>query len=207
MEDGHIEATHVESGEDAVEAVVKNPYDIIFMDIGLPGIDGLEATRQIRALPGTAKTVPIVALTGHLREEKLEGCLAAGMQDVFSKPLTRETCASIIKKYFKPFEAEDFIMRRYPVDPAVLDMADMIAQYNVTDDAQLKDLLDVTLEYMPTEMNKLRDAVDCESVPDIKEILHGMRGAVAYMAAPTCNELITKWDEIFQEKNPSLACD
>ena len=77
-----------DTGLGALEKIQSNNYDLIFMDIGLPDIDGLEVTKKIRALQDVKKAnTPIVALTGHMH--KRGACLTAGMQNLLIKPLIR----------------------------------------------------------------------------------------------------------------------
>jgi CheY-like chemotaxis protein len=86
------------SAEEAIERVKSKVYGLIIMDVGLPDKDGLEATDEIRHLPGVGgEQVPIVALTaGHSSREE---CLKAGMNDYFIKPMLIEQLAEILHKW------------------------------------------------------------------------------------------------------------
>ncbi|WAC47195.1 response regulator [Asticcacaulis sp. SL142] len=72
------------SGEDAIAILPERNFDIVFMDLGLPGIDGLGTTRQIRAMN---ITTPVVALTANAYDEDRRACLQAGMNDFLTKPI------------------------------------------------------------------------------------------------------------------------
>lgn len=81
------------NGREAIDAVIRQDYDLLFMDVGLPDFSGIEATRQIRQY---GKSVPIIALTIH---PDVKNCLAAGMQDMISKPLTTEKLHKVMEAY------------------------------------------------------------------------------------------------------------
>ncbi len=77
----------VSNGIEVVEAVTNAPYDLVMMDVQMPKMDGLTATRKIRALPGAAGTIPIIALTANAMKGDREKYLAAGMTDYVAKPI------------------------------------------------------------------------------------------------------------------------
>jgi CheY-like chemotaxis protein/anti-sigma regulatory factor (Ser/Thr protein kinase) len=91
------------NGEEALRAFSENQdrYDMILMDVQMPGMDGLEATRRIRAL-GTpeARNIPIIAMTANVFREDIENCIAAGMNDHLGKPLDMEVVFGKLHKYF-----------------------------------------------------------------------------------------------------------
>ncbi|MFV2092300.1 MAG: response regulator, partial [Hyphomicrobiales bacterium] len=105
--DGH-DVVRVEDGRSAVEELASSarnkPFDLVFMDVHMPELDGLEATRQIRAMSlgnkkqGPAAT-PIIALTANAMAEDREHCLAAGMDDYLPKPLEQAELARVVNKW------------------------------------------------------------------------------------------------------------
>jgi len=85
------EGVHVEEAEDGrygVQAADKQPYDVILMDMQMPGLDGLAATREIRASNGPNRNTPILALSANVFDDQLADCIAAGMNDHIAKPVS-----------------------------------------------------------------------------------------------------------------------
>jgi len=97
-----LEIIEAEDGHVAFDKFSANPdsFDFIFMDIQMPGIDGYEATKLIRALDHPkAKTIPIIAMTANVFKEDVERCHAAGMNDHIGKPLDFNAVRAILRKY------------------------------------------------------------------------------------------------------------
>ncbi len=87
------------NGFEAVQLAGQLPYDLIFMDCQMPEMDGFEASRQIRSLGGALKKVGIVALTAAATPEDRLKCLASGMNDYLSKPVSVESLAAAIERW------------------------------------------------------------------------------------------------------------
>lgn len=85
-----------DNGKEAVEALERQPYDVVFMDCQMPVMDGFEATRAIRAMAGVPKDLPIIATTAEALKGDRERCLEAGMTGYISKPIDRDELAAVL---------------------------------------------------------------------------------------------------------------
>jgi signal transduction histidine kinase/ActR/RegA family two-component response regulator/HPt (histidine-containing phosphotransfer) domain-containing protein len=102
---GH-KVTVARNGREAVEAVLRQSFDLILMDMHMPEMDGLEATRRIRALPPPLSRVPIVALTAAAFREHSQACLDAGMDMVLHKPFPPDQLIAMVENYGVADEAD-----------------------------------------------------------------------------------------------------
>jgi CheY-like chemotaxis protein len=89
----------VDCGEAGLKAANEKEYDLIFMDIGLPDIDGLEVTRRIRKNKGPNQEALIIVLTAHVQQEDCDNCFAAGADDVVSKPILLPNLENILYRH------------------------------------------------------------------------------------------------------------
>jgi CheY-like chemotaxis protein len=104
------------NGREAVEALEKQTFDIVLMDMQMPEMDGFEATKVIRENEkGSGIQVPIIALTAHAMQGDKERCLACGMNGYVSKPIVMEDLFSVIQDVFSEMNR-----RSDAKDPAVI---------------------------------------------------------------------------------------
>ena len=102
LEDTGLIIDCVENGREALDIISANPekYDIVFMDVRMPQMDGLEATRRIRALPPRKRNkLPIIAMTANVFKDDVEACIAAGMDDHLGKPLEIDRVINKLRMY------------------------------------------------------------------------------------------------------------
>ena len=96
----------VEDGALAVEAMKNQSYDMVFMDMRMPNMDGLESTRKIRALPNVPKSLPIVALTANAFDDDRNACFDSGMNDFMTKPVSAEELADMVNQWARKDQEE-----------------------------------------------------------------------------------------------------
>ncbi len=98
----HVDA--VASGEEAVAALGERGYDLVLMDVQMPGMDGLSATRAIRALPGL-ETIPVIAMTANVLPAQVRAFREAGMDDHVGKPIDRAELDAALARWLAPAPA------------------------------------------------------------------------------------------------------
>ncbi len=185
-----LRADPVPNGVEAVRALELIPYDLVLMDVQMPGMDGLEATRQIRD-PGSGvlnREVPIIAMTAHAMKGDRERCLEAGMDDYVTKPIVPEALAAAIDRWLPQADAAPAgavppgPVQRGPesdtAGPTVFDAEGMMAR--LMDDAELASLVvQGFLDDAPKLIEALRDRLDARDAPGAMLQAHTIKGASA----------------------------
>lgn len=95
---GHTVTTCID-GREAIEAVKQQTFDLVFMDIEMPGMGGIESTKVIRSLGEKGAQLPIIATTGHADPEHRLNCLRGGMNDSISKPVDKAALGQAIAQW------------------------------------------------------------------------------------------------------------
>ncbi len=91
--------TTARNGQEALEACAAQGFDLIFMDLQMPVMDGLTATRKLRARAADRRRTPIIAVTANARKQDLDECLAAGMDDFITKPIEPERLKAVLEQH------------------------------------------------------------------------------------------------------------
>lgn len=91
-----------DNGQEAIDRLLKERYDLVLMDCQMPVMDGYEATHRIRLMPEPHCRVPIIAITAHAMKEDQQRCLDEGMDAYLSKPVSRQAMIALIDEYTRP---------------------------------------------------------------------------------------------------------
>jgi signal transduction histidine kinase/FixJ family two-component response regulator/HPt (histidine-containing phosphotransfer) domain-containing protein len=130
----------VPDGRSAVDAVRANTYDLVLMDVRMPGMDGLEATGAIRQLPAAKSRVPIIALTASVLAADTGRCLAAGMDGCLAKPIDLVALTTVLQRH-APSVAVDPSAPRAS-DAAAVSDAPVVSDVPIVDEAYFRLLVD-----------------------------------------------------------------
>ncbi|HTP04413.1 MAG TPA: response regulator [Nitrospirota bacterium] len=175
----------VANGAEAVKALETLSYDLVLMDVQMPEMDGIEATRQIRD-PQSVVTnhgIPIIAMTAHAMQGDRERCLAAGMNDYVAKPIDPQALAEALEKWLpkktEPVTSEgtaSFVAQE--PRSLVFDRASMMAR--LMDDEDLARMVtECFLKDMPRQIEALRYCLEAEDAPGAERQAHTIKGASA----------------------------
>jgi PAS domain S-box-containing protein len=110
LRDNNYEVDTVASAVDAIRLIQIERYDVVLMDIQMPVMDGVAATRCIRALPDSFKNIPIIAMTGNVLPQQVRSFLAAGMNDHVGKPIERAKLYSSVRRWIPRGDGCDVVV-------------------------------------------------------------------------------------------------
>ncbi len=182
-----IEANNGQKAVDLTEEI--NP-DMILMDIHMPIVDGLTATRRIREINRIRGTYPvIVALTASASEEDKKRCIEAGMDDYISKPINQKILYEIINQYLGQNRSlingkttETIMNNSVPEDITPHFNRQEMLQRIDNDEEVLIDLIDTLKEEVEISMNDLKQALSSNSADQIKKSAHKIKGIALNMS-------------------------
>ncbi len=180
--EGHGVATAA-SGAEALALLASRPFDLVFVDLGMPGMGGLETARRIRVLPPPARFVPIVALTGHVSAEDGAGCVAAGINLLLGKPADPAALLDALARLVWQLSPVRVLPAR-PADRSAADRppldADRLGHLRENlSPATLARLVEECLVDLRLRVPALRHAIAGLRPGPIEEVAHAMAGVAA----------------------------
>lgn len=207
--DCHVDT--VDSGNAAIDMIREHPYDLIFMDVGLPDIDGCEVTRRIRIVEsGQDFRVPIIALTAHVDSENKQKCIDAGMNAVLSKPLLKEKASDILNAFIPKRTKNDgknLAAETALTDKWILESSNAVIDLNMGiklvdgDENLAKEMIGMLVESFQRELKKLDKYFQQNNWDEIKSVVHKLRGGASYCGTPRLREACSRLENCLAMEN------
>jgi CheY-like chemotaxis protein len=200
----------VADGGQALDAVRETEYDIVLMDIQMPIMDGLEATRRIRALPD-GSDVPVVALTARSSVEERERCGEAGMNDFLAKPFNPDDLYRLVERWTSP-DVESY--ERSERDGSVAEGAEThpvdIESFRATmREVGIEEIVDSTLALFQSEapgmFGALEQAIGSGDADGIRRHAHGLKSSSGNIRATRLAGLLRQLESLGREGDVSGA--
>lgn len=175
-------------GEKAIEAIEKTPYDLILLDIQMPGIDGFETTNRIRKSETAAgrPAVPIIAMTAHTTPGYREKCIKAGMNDYISKPISIRTLAEALEKWL-------------PETP-VFDEADLMDRM-MNDASLVHSLANAFISDVPDQLKALKASLADNQIEAVERLAHRLAGASGNLGGKRMSAIAYSFEKAAQTGN------
>jgi PAS domain S-box-containing protein len=206
----------VANGAEALKALESIPYDLVLMDVQMPVMDGLEATRQIRSSRSTVIncTIPIIAMTAHAMQGDREKCLEAGMDDYVSKPVAPHTLIERLKKWLpKNLDKSDHIKQKQGpektkesqiAEPLIWDKAGMLER--LMDDEELaRKIMDGFLADIPQQIQTLKAFLKAGDISGAERQAHTIKGASANIGGEKLRAVAFEIEKTARQGNLTAA--
>ncbi len=195
--------TEATDGLQALEQCRDQFFDIVLMDVQMPVMDGIEATKQIRLLPDYA-TVPIIGVTaGNVLGEK-EKCLDSGMNDFLPKPLRQNDLLEVLKKHIGTDVQE--LPENHSHPEMYLDM-NLLREQMGDDEDFRKVFLNLVVQELTQAEENLKSAVKEKNTKDLKQILHKLRGTAGTAGLIKLAEQTSNWEKSIEENMDYTAME
>jgi signal transduction histidine kinase/CheY-like chemotaxis protein len=212
---GHVVVT-ADDGTEAVELVAMSPFDLIFMDLQMPLMDGIAATASIRQREKRGERVPIVALTANVLKGVREECLAAGMDGYLGKPVREHELLSMLESLVPGLDQVADIQKTDASNIATLvvpdamgmpfDVASLLSSMN-GDRRVLAGLLRDSRDGDIPEIDaELTDALAARDASRVRRAAHAMKGVIGVFYAPQAYQAAKRLEESAREGKLDL-CD
>lgn len=197
---------HVEiaaNGLEALSALQKNVFDLVLMDVQMPYMDGIEATRKIREELGL-RDLPIIAMTAHAMTGDRERCIQAGMNDYASKPVNPTTLVHTIMRYLDASVDQPSVeVAATAAIPGVAPLQaidhGLAARLTDNDNSLFQGMLLLFLQMAPERIEKIQTAIARNDDSAIEREVRKIRSAAERIAAVSVAESAMRLMEAFQE--------
>ena len=170
------------NGLEALDSVSRFTHDLICMDMRMPEMDGLEATRQIRRMGGRMAEIPIIALTANAFKEDIDACMASGMNRFVAKPVRRDILLGAMLAELSASMTDDDRPGLIPVDPPALDLAAFDELFDMIGEDGVVEMVGIFETETRRRLSRL--AAGDQDATTMSREMHTLKGAAGTVAAP-----------------------
>ncbi|MEP1209950.1 MAG: PAS domain S-box protein [Rhizobiaceae bacterium] len=196
----------VSNGKEAVEGIASRGYDIILMDVSMPEMDGITATRKIRAMKGEVSKVPIIALTAFALDEDRQKVLAAGMDDFVAKPVSRLELARVLARQMNGQAGEESSVDSDQSDNTALFDENTLAAVFADIDTELQQrIVKEFKKDVSRHLGNLRDAESGRDQDEFDKATHGLKGVAGTFGASELARLSGQANTLIRQGKPDAA--
>jgi PAS domain S-box-containing protein len=191
---GHV-VTIAQTGLEVLQLLKEKTFDVVLMDVEMPQMDGLEATRIIRRNEQSEQHLPILAMTAYAMKEDQDRCLAAGVDAYLSKPLSPEKLISALERFLVPAQ-----------DASSAPVVDLDAALEVAggDQELLREAVGVFLRQdYPRQLEQLKEGIAHQDASAVKKAAHGLKGALDSFGSRPARDLALRMETMGRNGNLS----
>ena len=197
--------TSVEDGQAALEAMTQASFDVVLMDVQMPVMDGLEATRLFRATEQASTRLPIIALTAHAMKEDRTKCLEAGMDAYVPKPVDFNELHRVIESLVARPEA-DPVSEAAPTLVPVADLTMLLSNMNGKTE-RVERIVEMFLAQIKDELQALRNAEENRDHDDVRRRAHGLKSGLGYLGARQAHAQALALEQLNDKASPDKVRD
>jgi PAS domain S-box-containing protein len=196
----------VSSGTQVLERLKNESFDLVLMDWQMPEMDGLEATRRIRKLPGSICRIPIVALTANASAGFRDACLAAGADDYLAKPYSEAALGALLAQWLR--QTDTGLHDTGPIEaisprPPLLDLPALQARYPENPDL-VNDLVKLFISTTEASLAALKRGIEAGDATTCRKEAHALKGAAASVTAHAIQAAATRIETCLRDGD--FAC-
>lgn len=195
----------VGNGIEAVDAASHLPYDLILMDISMPEMDGLAATRKIRDMGGAVAKTPIVAMTAHALKEEKEEFLAAGMDDYLRKPSPPRKIHLIVDKWINGMQNEPEKVGKKTEVTSFIDESALQELSKETGIEILPELVQCFIDDTGSRKIEILQSIKDQDAQLLESQTHSLGSSAATFGAMSLHHLCRKVEKFLREKEEVTA--
>jgi two-component system sensor histidine kinase BarA len=180
------DVTTICSGEDSIELAKRNKYDLIFMDLHMPGLDGYNAAKQIRLHQDDGHRPVIIALTANAMPQEIEKVESCGMDDILIKPISMQLIGNIISKWFSDSYVKDerIAPKNINSDSAEIFSLEDARQLTNGNEALAIELFSMLIKELPDHRDGIQKALNDNDTRMLKDVTHKLNGASRCCGTP-----------------------